>query len=807
MSRHSFGRTSGIASLAILGLMASLETRAQSTGTRIEEAQLEEIVVSSRRINVSALMQQDGAPKSRTNVGAEYIETQSAGQSVIQSLNLVPGVNFTNSDPYGSSGGNLRMRGFDGNRVSLMLDGVQLNDTGNYAIYTNQMLDPELIQQASVNLGTTDVDSPTASATGGTVNLSMRRPSETAALVLQPSFGSYGYRRLFTSVDTGAIGPWDSRMLLAYSGQQYDKFKGPGSLQKNQVDAGFYEDLGNNDFVSLSLHYNRNRNSFYRNLSFADIATSGYELDNDATCSRPTPTGGTSQNEATSATGTTALCTNYYNLRINPSNTGNVRMQSSFGLTDVLRLTIDPSFQYTLANGGGISIISESDSRLKGASTASGVDLNGDGDVLDRVAIYSPNNTKTNRLGVGSSLIWSLAQGQVVRFGYTLDHGRHRQTGQMGFFDLGGNPQDVFAGLSGVRVRSADGVDLRGRDRYSIAHLDQYSLSYSGRLLDDTVRVAAGIRAPYFRRDLNQYCYTSTSGSAYCTSQTPNAPGPTGLVTFTGSTTNYLVPFSGTKKYSKVLPNVGVSWHPGRSGHEIYVSYAEGFSAPRTDNLYNVQILNVLPETTRSVDLGYRYSGEQLVASAALWQSHFENRIVTSFDPDLGLSVDRNVGPVSLKGFDGSLGLKIGTDVSVYGTASYNNSKVENDIQYNSTVFVPTAGKELVETPKWTYGVRAEMTEGDTTIGLQGKYVSKRWSTDVNDQSAPAYAVWDLDARIRFSTTLYLQGNVINIFGRQYLGSIATSKFSADTTQAYGGAPLYAVGAPRTVQVSLRKSF
>ena len=49
-------------------------------------------------------------------------------------------------------------------RMGTDFDGIPLNDTGNYAIYTNQQLDGELISRASVNMGTTDVDSPTASA-------------------------------------------------------------------------------------------------------------------------------------------------------------------------------------------------------------------------------------------------------------------------------------------------------------------------------------------------------------------------------------------------------------------------------------------------------------------------------------------------------------------------------------------------------------------------------------------------------------------------------------------------------------------
>lgn len=51
-----------------------------------------------------------------------------------ESINKAPGFNFTNNDPYGSSCGNVRIHGYDGNHISLTLDGMSLNDTGNYAI-------------------------------------------------------------------------------------------------------------------------------------------------------------------------------------------------------------------------------------------------------------------------------------------------------------------------------------------------------------------------------------------------------------------------------------------------------------------------------------------------------------------------------------------------------------------------------------------------------------------------------------------------------------------------------------------------
>jgi iron complex outermembrane receptor protein len=125
-----------------------------------------------------------------------------------------------------------------------------------------------------------------------------------------------------------------------------------------------------------------------------------------------------------------SACTNYYNLRVNPSDTGNIRINSLWHLSENVRLAIDPSFQYVLANGGGTQTLTETpsatgngseDRRVVGVSGRSAWDLNGDGDTLDTVRFYTPNNTNTKRYGVNASLIWDLSDTQRVRLAYTLD--------------------------------------------------------------------------------------------------------------------------------------------------------------------------------------------------------------------------------------------------------------------------------------------------------------------------------------------------------------------------------------------------
>src|SRR6478672_597163 len=425
------------------GLLVAGAASAQTSGTVATEGstELDTIVVTgSRTPSIDGVIIAQTVPKTRSSIGQEFIATQNAGQTILQSLNLVPGLNFVNGDPYGNAGGNIRLRGFDGNRVSLTFDGMPLNDTGNYAAFTNQMLDGELIERASVNQGTTDVDSPTASATGGTIGFLSARPLEEAGGQLVASIGENNYERAFVRVDTGAFGPWGTTAWLAASYTNYDKFRGPGELEKTQFNGKVYQDLGGNgNFVSLAGHYNRNRNAaFFNNYTLALFNAGTEPLENDIACFRPLGGAGIQDENNSSSrilsdgSSATGNCTSAIANRINPSDTGNIRGQFSYALTNNLRFTFDPSYQYVLATGGTTtSLLSERDDRLDQnrlnnttitpalCATAlyntGGRDLNGDGDTCDNVHVYAPSVTNTNRYGLSSSLIWDLNQDHRVR--------------------------------------------------------------------------------------------------------------------------------------------------------------------------------------------------------------------------------------------------------------------------------------------------------------------------------------------------------------------------------------------------------
>lgn len=866
-------------------MLLSAPALAQSTATQALEA-IESVTVTGQAEATGGIMSAVTVPKQRSVITQDYIEKQASGQSIFETLNKVPGFNFTNNDPYGNAGGNIRIHGFDGNHIALTWDGMPLNDTGNYAIFTNQILDAEIIGRASVNQGTTDVDSPTAAATGGVVAITTARPKEEGGVIYSASFGTNNYIRQFVRLDTGAFGPWNTTAFVTYSYTDYDKFKGPGNLMKQQFNASIYQDLGELGWVQLAMHFNSNRNNFYNNPTYYPVVSNvvatatpgvvngvtpfplvpggpaapniaigrdgrftgtglssnaqgfGMEFDNTPTCTRVAGVRGTAQNDA--------LCTNFHGVRLNPSDTGNVRLSSLFHLTDYLSLTVDPSFQYVLANGGGYTALSETDQRLRGATAFAGVDLNGDGDALDTVGVYSPNNTNTLRYGINTSLLWQVTEEHTLQFAYTGDFGYHRQTGQYGALDANGHPFDPFAGYRDTdhRVVSADGTPIRGRDRRSHAFLHQVAAAYEGDFYENMIHVSAGVRMPFMQRDLNQLCFLQVTGSSgvgfpTCTSAASSAVAANGTVTLPGSTTNLFVPpAQRTVNFSRVLPNAGISVTPFGPEHQFYIAYAGGIAAPRTDNLYNggnnglcvtngvstpnapgclySSFSTVRPETSTNYNIGYRYTAPDLTLSLSAYNTQFKNRIVTSFDQEQGISIDRNIGSVNVAGVDAEASVTPVENLNIYTSVSYTHSRVSAGPQAIIQVGaggapVNLAGKSLVETPDWTVAQRYEYSIAGFTLGMGGKYTSSRFATDSNDLKIPGYFLADADIRYDLGEIgwegSYVKINGTNLFNKRYLGSISTRPCfnpGLPTSSACGSYPNLTVGAPQTFQITLR---
>ena len=831
------------------GLLVASSALAQSTATQVQE-----LVVTGARgqPSVAGVITQVQEAKDESIVNKEFFERQSAGQNFAQLINLLPGVTYTSEDAYGNLSGDFRMHGFDGAHVGIMIDGVPVNDSGNYAVFPGEYLTPEITDHITVNMGATSVDSPTASAVGGTVDVVSKIPTKDREIILAPSVGSYNYTRYYGEVDSGEFGPWGTRFYVAGNYDHYSKFiPSTGDEMKEGWDARIYQPLKGTDFVSLSASYVLEHDYFYQSSSPAQFAAAGKNLiDFNSQWAPATVTPGKA--DATgSGTGPGflqgAADSNFWGLHPNPVIFGTVRGASKFTFADKWTFTFDPSFFYTLANGGGVTALSETDPRLKGNKAGSpGVDLNGDGDTLDTVNVYSPNNTNTHRWGVTSSILYDMDEHNHFSVGYTLDYAMHRQTGEYGFINnLTGFPGSVFGGngMDGsTPITTADGSIMRGRDRHSIAELNQIAVNYIGKFMDDKLHINVGVRDPYFTRKLEQFCYTFNGTSAYCDTIDPaqvlaayNASvaagntnalstllfGKTGSIAFDASTKTpaFRFPFNQTFHFDKVLPNAGVTYRLN-DDQIVYATYAAGFSAPKTDDLYSSSTAVVQPETSDSYAAGWRYQSSLLTTSLSVWDVDYKNRIVQSFDPnDPTISIDRNIGEVNLYGVDLEAGAHPWEHFTVYASGEYTKSDVKsNEVVATvggAAIALPTKGKELVLQPKWSFAANMRYDFGWIDIGGNVKYQGKRWLDDMNTVGMPDVTTVNFDARMPITwwgaQNTYLQFNVANLMN--YRAPERVSSVTNATPVVFPTGTLaaksyfYFYNQPRTLQLTLHAQF
>lgn len=849
---------------------------AQSTGSQDFE---DEIIVTGSRTDrgVAGVITPD-TTKAKAVLTQAFIERQSPGQTVNDIINQLPGVSFQNNDPFGSAGGKMSIRGFDNTRINQTFDGIPLNDSGNYALYSNQQLDPELIDQVNVNLGSTDVDSPTAAASGSTVNYRTRTPGEEFGVKVVGSAGDFNFFRIFGMVDTGVLTPWGTRAFISGSSATNDTvfsnvdqptFKAHrGRINKKQFNGKIYQPIGDNgDFVALSGHYNENRNNFFgsvplrldANRVVGSASTNRFPRNRDE---RDYGVARCQINKAATPGVVDAanLCGSTFDERMNPSNTGNIRLNSRFTLSEGLVLTVDPSYQYVKANGGGTVVGQEGRRDVDPGAGVSlqtgyiagvpyyGRDLNGDGDLLDNIRVLAPSQTQTDRYGVIAGLRYELGD-HTFRVFYSYDRASHRQTGETNFLRADGQPTDPFP--VNDPLTDGNGNILQKRDRKSIASLNMFGGEYRGEF--GRLTVQAGGSYKMFKRDLTNNCATSSAtGFVECFGTNTAglaawlAANPTVIIGIDRGTTpptNIVAPVQGPqqriRKYNKFTPNVGLTFD-ATDDVSIFANYSKGVQVPGTDNLYNAfyfptnsDAANPIPETTDNFDAGVRYTTSQIQAQVGLWYTIFNDRLASSFDPETERNVYRNLGRVDKYGIDASVSVQPIPEFSVYAFGSYLKSKIKDDVvngacaavgpgcaAIGDPIFARTAGNRESGSPTYTFGGRVQGKLGPLELGAQVKRTGPRYVNDQNTPifqtingsvvpvygaKAPGYTLVDLDARLGLDWAglgdkVYFQVNVTNLFDKLYVGGF-------DGQLANNTVPNVNIGAPRAFIGSIVVGF
>ena len=755
----------------------------------------ETVTITGRKVGMGLMVQED-VPKARSTVTAEELAKQRPTGNAYDALALLPAVNTYSYDSTGLFGGGLTLRGFNSDQIGATINGVPVNDSGNFAVFPQEYVDQENTCTTFVTQGSTDVDSPQVGATGGNFGITTCDPEDTKRFRVAQTLGELSMFKTYMRYDTGRF--WDNKakVFVSVSQAKTDKWKGAGEANRKHMDIGFNYDWDRFNYIHGTVLYNRAVNNNLSTFNLADLAKNGYHYDYSTTFighAAPSPGKAVSdpaQNNADS----------FYKLALNPFENVIASATAKFRIGENTDIKFLPYYWYGYGTGGVQQKLQQENAFLNPATGKfTGMDLNGDGDTLDKVWMYSGSITRTQRPGASLSVTHNLDNHQILA-GFWYERATHKQTGPMESIDANGNPGDIW--LRNNLITRPDGSLYESRDWKSISTAFQGFIQDTATFIDDKLTVNVGLRTPHVKRDFTNY---ANEGNSQTTSNS-------------GITYNY------NKTYSTLLPQLGVRYRI-TNDDQLFASMAKNMKAPpnfvySTTN-GNLSLINNLPtllgdvrqETSVNLDMGYRHQTTALTTQATIFFSDFKDRQATAFDPNSQTSTLTNVGKVKNKGFELEAGNTPVNGWSFYASLGYSSSEIQENLQAGKGIYLPTKGNQFPLTPKWKGGLSASYETNSWYTRLKAKVTSNQQATLANDELVPGYTTVDFDAGYQFPSGEFFKNpkltlNVSNLLDREYRNP---SSQSVTNAQAYPGVTakgvFYYLGAPRFVSATLRVDF
>lgn len=773
--------------LLLLGAASAAYGQSEPVATSQDDAN--HVTITAQKAGMGLMVRED-APKARSTITKEEIQKLRGTDNAYQSLALLPSVNAYNYDATGLFGGGLTMRGFNSDQIGATINGVPINDSGSYAVYPEEFVDQENVCKEFVTQGSTDVDSPHVGATGGNIGIVTCDPEDKQRFRLIQTLGGLSLTKTYVRYDTGRFADDRAKFFISASYAQADKWKGEGEAKRDHVDAGFRFDFDRFNYITGAVLVNRMLNNNIYDPSLAELNAHGYYYDYATTFSGHIPgVKGSAQNEISQSPA-------YYKLSLNPFENVIASATGHFRLNDSTELKVMPYFWFGYGTGGSQEkLMAESGFLNPATGKLQGVDLNGDGDTLDKVLVATSSVTKTDRPGITTSITETLDNHSIIG-GFWFEQAHHKQTAPMELINNDGSMPDPW--LRGNYVDRVDGSPYQARDWLTVSSAWQFFLQDTITMLDDKLRVNIGVRDPNIRRDFtNLPNEGSNSGTFYEISRT----------------------------YSDVLPQLGARYDIDAE-NQLFTSLSKNiktppnfaFSSATGDNVTLVNGQPVLsatvkPETSWDLDVGYRYQGKAMIAQATVFAVDYRDRMANAFDPETQVSSYINAGSVKTHGFELEAGNTPIAGWSAYGSFGYTDSEIQDNIQVSKTGILPTAGKEFPVTPKTKVGLSLQYETPVWYARFKAQHTSSQMATLVNDQQAPGYTLCDFDAGYQFpSTSVFknptLRLNVSNLFNQQYRNPASNSVTNATTINGVApGGVYYYLGAPRLTTASFQVDF
>jgi iron complex outermembrane receptor protein len=759
----------------------------QSATSSIGTIQVQGVGADAASQPGAGLMIPEESSKAKSTVTKAFIATQRPSENFYQSLALLPGVNQHQDDAFGLSGGTIKVRGLNSAEIGFTLEGVPLNDASSYAVFPNEYIVAQDTQEVYITQGSTDISAPHTGASGGNVVITAITPSDQAGGYAEQSFGQDRYSQTFFRVESGLL-ETGTKFFVSGGTAYAHQWNAPGDDEFQHTDFKLVQKIGEQSDFQVFASYHREQDNFYDNSNLASFEQNGFK--------------GTVFNS-----NFTPGDTNFYKLRLNPFEDLVSSATAHLQLTDNLRLIATPYFWYGFGNGGGAisatqgGSITESPPGLNGKSTifASPTEtLNIPGVTKGSiVTLYDPSNTLTYRPGIQSTLEYKISN-FTLQGGLWYENSHQSQTGPFSVVNANGNFADPF-GTTNELVDQLNGSTLE--KRHSITHdiVIQEFGEIDSSWLNDSLKVSIAVRHPDLERDVNNLQV--------------GTPAQFGFIKVDN---NFL------------LPQFGVTYEFAPN-HSLFADYTQNAKLPanfqQTDSAITAE---QLPEKTQVYEIGYRYQTSKILATIDYYNVQLQNFEAEAIIPGTNDFTDTNIGGIHTQGFESQVGYQASRDISTVAAATYTESIFQNSFLDGSAAspneLLPIAGKTNTDTPKWILSAGLEYADNSRQLavdggffgGIEAQYQSKRFSSEVNDESVDANYYINAHVGYHFGSWKWLQDpliqvNATNLTDHHYLNEISQNT-NAHPVVTSGGtiaasAPSYLAAAPRTFSVTLSTKF
>lgn len=712
------------------------------------------------------LMKKQTSTVAVSTVTRDFIAAQSPASSSYELLRMVPGTNVAMSDPYNMQSGNFIVRGLNGDEIGFLMEGAPLNNVGTYVTLPSQYPDGDNIDSETLQPNTVDLTAPMIGAAGGLTSMTLRAPSDKFGGQVSATFGSYNTYRQSVRIDSGLIGNSGVKFYVGYSHLLGDNWRGPSApYHRDHIDFKLQKDWGKIGTSKLVVSY-----TDYQLDMLTTPTLAQYRAD------------GKNYNYTNKFTG---INTTYYKLHGEAAGTIIVSAPTNLSLlNNSLKVDITPYLYHSWGGFAYGSVLPNSGSAFYGnipvSLDMSGVPSHGASTVVNVPTVFDIEHP-----GINTVVAWKKGI-NTLKVGYWFDYTRQSYETTYGGVSASGAPLSLLGSYS-TNARLKNGTEYKSTDWLTTTYTHGLYLGDEIRAFNDKLLAEAGVKLVWIHRPGEN-----------------NLPGPQSDV--------------GQNAF-QVTPQVGFRYQ-FTPEHQIFLSGNTAFRMPTANsmfNSYNGATGNLLiagnnqqkNEFSISEEIGYRYTGKEIMATVSFFNYNFTNRQISTAAIINGGSVNTfiNAGGETGRGVDVEIGTRPWHHFRPYLSGEYLRVTTDNNLQVGND-YLPTAGKIAVRAPKWSASLGLNYDDGSLFGNVNLKYIDSQYSTFMDDQSLPAHTNVDLAVGYRFRSFSYMKQpefrlNIQNLAGSTYLSGSNSVTGAAHATRGIHGTmiagsdPTYYLGAGR----------